>query len=68
MSAPVLVDRVAEHIPRAGLLELVSVLEELKRRARSGRQAPQLLIVVVEIDPATGEVLGMLVPHRYGED
>jgi hypothetical protein len=66
MSAPALVDRVAEHIPRAGLAQLVATLDEIQRRASSGHRAPAELTIVLLLDERTGTVVAVELRKRYG--
>jgi hypothetical protein len=68
VSGHALTDRVAEHLPRAGLQQLCAVIEELKRRAKNGHLAPREVWIALELDPLTGTVQAIVVPRRYGWD
>lgn len=59
-------DRVEAHLPRAGLSQLVAVVEEMKRRAQAGRRIPDEIPIKAILDPKTGDVLELEIPRRYG--
>lgn len=63
--SPALTDRVSEHLPREGLLQLCAVIEELKRRAKSGRPGPREMVIRLALDEQTGRVKAMEVPRWY---
>lgn len=66
LSAPAIADRVIEHVPRAGLAQLVAALEDIRRRASVTGHSPTELMVVLRLNEKTGVVIDVEVRKRYG--